>query len=51
MKRYMNASLLYAALAMAGVFYREFTKFNDFTARTSLGVSMVLILLEVRRSV
>lgn len=52
MKRCMNASLLYAALAMAGgVFYREFTKFNDFTARTSLGVSMVLILLEVRRSV
>ena len=39
MKRYMNASLLYALLAMVGgVFYREFTKFNGFTARTSLGV-------------
>lgn len=38
MKRYMNASLLYALLAMVGgVFYREFTKFNGFTARTSLG--------------
>lgn len=39
LKRYMNASLLYAILAMAGgVFYREFTKFNSFTAKTSLGV-------------
>jgi len=35
----MNASVLYAILAMAGgVFYREFTKFNSFTAKTSLGV-------------
>ena len=39
MKRYMNASLLYAILAMVGgVFYREFTKFNGFNARTTLGV-------------
>ena len=39
MKRCMNASLLYAVLAMAGgVFHREFTKFNGFTAKTSLGV-------------
>ena len=39
MKRYMNTALLYAILAMAGgVFYREFTKFNGFTARTALGV-------------
>ena len=39
MKRYMNSSLLYAILAMAGgVFYREFTKFNGFTARTTLSV-------------
>ena len=39
MKRYVNASLLYAILAMVGgVFYREFTKFNGFTARTTLGV-------------
>lgn len=39
MKRYMNAALLYAIFAMAGgVFYREFTKFNDFTAKTTLSV-------------
>ena len=39
MKRYINAALLYAVLAMAGgVFYREFTKFNGFTARTTLSV-------------
>lgn len=39
MKRYMNCALVYAILAMVGgVFYREFTKFNGFTARTALGV-------------
>ena len=39
MKRYMNLSLVYAVLAMAGgVFYREFTKFNGFTGKTTLGV-------------
>lgn len=39
MKRYMNAALLYAVFAMAGgVFYREFTKFNGFTAKTTLSV-------------
>lgn len=39
MKRYMNMSLLYAVLAMVGgVFYREFTKFNGFTDKTTLGV-------------
>jgi len=39
MKRYINLALLYAILAMAGgVFYREFTKFNDFTAKTTLSV-------------
>ena len=39
MKRYMNWALLYAILAMVGgVFYREFTKFNGFTAKTTLGV-------------
>ena len=54
MKRYMNSALLYAILAMiGGVFYREFTKFNGFTARTTLSVvhthyfllGMVLFLL------
>lgn len=39
MKRYMNMALLYAVLAMVGgVFYREFTRFNDFTDKTTLGV-------------
>lgn len=39
MKRYMNSALLYAILAMVGgVFYREFTKFNGFTAKTTLSV-------------
>lgn len=39
MKRYINWSLLYAVLAMAGgVFYREFTKFNGFSGKTSLSV-------------
>lgn len=39
MKRYANASLLYALIAMAGgVFYREFTKFSGFTGKTVLSV-------------
>lgn len=39
MKRYMNSALLYAIFAMAGgVFYREFTKFNGFTDKTTLSV-------------
>lgn len=39
MKRYINTALLYAVLAMAGgVFYREFTKLNGFTAKTTLAV-------------
>lgn len=38
MKKYRNISLVYAVLAMAGgVFYREFTKFHDFTGVTALG--------------
>ena len=39
MRRYMNSALLYAVLAMiGGVFYREFTRLNSFTARTTLSV-------------
>ena len=39
MKRYMNTALLYAILAMVGgVFCREVTKFNGFTAKTTLSV-------------
>ena len=38
MKRYLNFSLGYALVAMAGgVFYREFTKFNRFSGVTVLG--------------
>lgn len=38
-KRYANMALVYAAMAMiAGVFYREYTKFNHFTGQTSLSV-------------
>ena len=39
MKRYANAALAYALTAMAGgVFYREFTKLNGFTGKTTLSV-------------
>ncbi len=39
MKHYVNAALLYAVLGIiGGVFYREFTKFNGFTAKTTLSV-------------
>lgn len=38
-KKLMNLAIVYLILGMvAGVFYREFTKFNDFTGRTVLGV-------------
>lgn len=38
MKKYINISLIYAVLAMAGgVFYREFTKWNGFEGVTVLG--------------
>lgn len=38
MKKMINISLIYAVAAMVGgVFYREFTKFNEFTERTTLG--------------
>ncbi|WP_337930015.1 DUF2871 domain-containing protein [Holdemanella sp.] len=39
MKRYINYSIVYAVLAMiGGVFYREFTKVNDYTAFTTLSL-------------
>ena len=38
-KRYANYALAYALAAMAGgVFYREFTKFQQFTGKTTLSV-------------
>lgn len=39
MKRYSKLALVYAVIAMVGgVFYREFTKFSDFTGITTLSV-------------
>lgn len=39
MKKLCNTAFFYAILAMAGgVFYREFTKFNAFTGKTTLSV-------------
>ena len=36
-KRYFNAAIVYASLALAcGVFYREFTKYMEFTGKTNL---------------
>jgi len=36
-KRYFNAAIVYASLALAcGVFYREFTKYAAFTGKTNL---------------
>ena len=61
MKRYMNTALVYAVRAMAGgVFYREFTKFVDFTGKTTLsvvhthyfmlGMALFLLLLLLEKS-
>lgn len=42
----MNASIVYFLLAMiGGVFYREFTKWNGYTAPTTLGVLHVHLLV------
>lgn len=39
MKKMINTSMAYFIAAMvAGVFYREFTKFQGFTGKTTLGV-------------
>lgn len=46
MKKIMNASIVYFLLAMiGGVFYREFTKWNGYTAPTTLGVLHVHLLV------
>ncbi|MCI6190708.1 MAG: DUF2871 domain-containing protein [Clostridium sp.] len=38
MKKYLNISLIYAILALiSGVFYREFTKWNEYHDVTTLG--------------
>lgn len=37
MKKYINIAFIYGIVAIAcGVFYREFTKFNGFTGKTTL---------------
>ena len=62
MKSYMNTALLYANIYMVGVvYYREFTKFNGFTAKTTLsvvhthyfllGMVLFLLLLVLEKSV
>lgn len=39
MKKMINTSFIYLILSLiGGVFYREFTKFNGFTGKTTLGV-------------
>lgn len=39
MKKYINSALLYALVGMlSGVFYREFTKINDYTGGTKLSL-------------
>lgn len=39
MKKYLNISFIYAIVAMiCGVFYREFTKYSEFTGKTNLSV-------------
>ena len=39
MKRYINYSIVHAVLALVGgVFYREFTKINDYASWTTLSV-------------
>lgn len=46
MKKIWNISFIYFWLAMAGgVFYREFTKFNDYTGVTTLGYIHVHLLV------
>ncbi len=61
LRRYMILSIIYASLALiAGVFYREFTKFNNFSSETTLslihthyfvlGMFFFLILLLLEKS-
>lgn len=39
MKKYINSALIYALVGMlSGVFYREFTKINDYTGATKLSL-------------
>ncbi len=45
MRRFLNRAILFAVYGLAaGVYFREFTKFNDFTDRTMLSMAHVHIL-------
>lgn len=45
MQKYFKISTFYLFIGLAlGVFYREFTKFNNFTGATSLGVAHAHVL-------
>lgn len=40
MKKYVNLAFFYAILGLfSGVFFREFTKYNDFTGQTTLSTT------------
>lgn len=46
MKKYVNISFIYAIAAIAcGVFYREFTKFLDFSGKTTLAFTHLHLLV------
>lgn len=46
MRKYVNLSFIFALLGLAsGVFYREFTKFNDFEGTTALAFGHVHFLV------
>lgn len=45
MKKYINIAFIYGIAAIAcGVFYREFTKFNGFTGKTTLAFTHLHLL-------
>lgn len=46
MKKYLNMATIYLIMGLlGGVFFREFTKFNNFEGKTSLGVVHTHILV------
>jgi len=46
MKKYLNRALIFAIYGLCcGVYFREFTKFNGYTARTMLGMAHPHVLM------
>jgi len=46
MKKYLNKALIFAIYGLCcGVYYREFTKFNNYTERTMLGMAHPHVLM------